>query len=665
MAKHGRLVRNNDAAIQRRIVYLERRAGALGSGLIRLKHRRSGRCNDGEMRKAIETLLSCLMAMISIIAPGAPVLAGPPSSVATVVRESGMALGVAALAHAQTIDESGPADVVGIKGTSQSWQDLRSGTFATSVVAGPLSGDNGYDGKSIWNRDPFGVVWDDGSRDAYYGALEAAFVGSYGLWKPGYGGASVMLGAPQTLAGKRYDVLNVTPSGGLPFDFWFDATTHLPFRTVVPIGIITTTTTLNGYRAFSGLQIPVTQKQETVQGATTITIADVRFDGAETAGHLARPKSTVADFSIAKGAQTSVPIELVDNHVYLDVSVNGKGPYRFAFDTGATLIVDTALAKTLGLGAAGSVQGMGVGSATDTFNYATIDSLAIGDAKIGHLNAGIAPVRAGFSVAGGKPIDGLIGFETLARFVTTFDYGKRQVTFRMPGAPLPSGGKTVAFAFNGTDPMVPCNIGGVDGTCTIDTGSRSALDLYGPFAKTHPSLVTGQSAVGIGGYGVGGPAFGTLGRTTLDVGGYTVPRVIAGVSAQEKGAFANPFLAGNIGGGVWRRFALTLDYSHRTMTLMPDEQFAASEAFDRSGLFLLSQAGKIVVADARPGTPAAAAGIVRGDTLASIDGKSTATMTLKDIRDRLMQAAGTAHALVVSRKDGSLHDITLTLRDYV
>ncbi len=581
------------------------------------------------------------------------------------MHASGAALGVAALSRVHGVDESGTADVVGIKGTSQTWQDLGNGTFATSVVAGPLSGDNGYDGHVVWNRDPFGVVWNDGSRDAYYGALEAAYVGAYDLWKPDNDGATVTLAKPQTLGGKTYDVLNVTPRGGLPFEYWFDAQTHLPFRTVVPIGIITTTTTFTGYRAFSGLQVPVTQKQETVQGATTVNLTDVRFDGADIASHLARPQSTVADFSIAHGTQTSVPIELVDNHVYLDVSIDGKGPYRFAFDTGAQLVVDTGLAKSLGLAAAGSLQGLGVGAGTDTFNFATVDSLGIGAAKIGHLNASIAPVRTGFSIAGGEPVDGLIGFETLARFVTTFDYGNRQLTLRMPGGTLPAGGKTIAFTFNGTDPMLPCRIGDVAGTCTVDTGSRSAVDVYGPFAKANPSIVTGETAVGVGGFGIGGPSLGRLGRTTLALGGFTLPGIIADVSTQDKGAFASPFLAGNIGGAVWRRFAVTFDYPHETMTLVPGKEFAAADKYDHSGLFLISRGGKIVVANARPGTPAAGAGIVAGDTLATIDGKTTATMTLKDIRERLMQAPGTTLTVGIDSKAGTAHNVSLTLRDYV
>jgi hypothetical protein len=580
------------------------------------------------------------------------------SGVDSIVAASGSALGTAALANKRGVALDGSIEVLGIAGTSQEWQDLRSGDFASSVVAGPVSGDNGYDGTHVWNRDPFGVVWDDGSRDAYYGALEAAYVGSYALWKPHYGGATVTLGTPQSAEGRSYDVLTVTPRGGLPFDYWIDAATHLPYRTVVPIGIITTTTTFTNYRTFDGLQVPATQKQESVQGASVFTVKAVRFDAPEIAQRVARPQPSVHDFSIAGGGQASVPFDLVDNHVVLDVSIDGKGPFRFILDTGGNLVIDNDLAKSLRLGAAGSMQGLGVGSGTDTFNFTTIDSLDIGGAHIGRLYASVAPIRTGFGVSGGEPVDGLIGFETLARFVTTFDYPNRRLTFRLPGSPPVTGGKTSAFVFNGTDPMLPCRIASADGTCTVDTGSRSALDVYGPFAKVHPGLVTGLTADGIGGFGVGGPAFGQLGRTSLDIGGYEIPNIIAGVSSQEKGAFADPFQAGNVGGAVWRRFAVTFDYPHETITLVPGADFSSPEAFDHSGLFLISQKGSIVVAGARAGTPAAAAGVKPGEAIVSIDGKSTSTMSLKDARDVLMGAQGTTCGLVVAGKDGATRTVT-------
>ena len=110
---------------------------------------------------------------------------------------------------------------------------------------------------------------------------------------------------------------------------------------------------------------------------------------------------------------------------------------------------------------------------------------------------------------------------------------------------------------------------------------------------------------------------------------------------------------------------MTFDYPHETIALAPGADFASPENFDRSGLFLVSQAGQIVVAGARPGTPGATAGVVAGEAIVSIDGKSAAGMSLKDVRDLFMQPAGTSYALVVAAKDKSTRALTLTLASYV
>ena len=34
------------------------------------------------------------------------------------------------------------------------------------------------------------------------------------------------------------------------------------------------------------------------------------------------------------GQGATVPFELTDNRIFVDVSINGKGPYHFIFDTG-------------------------------------------------------------------------------------------------------------------------------------------------------------------------------------------------------------------------------------------------------------------------------------------------------------------------------------------
>jgi hypothetical protein len=348
--------------------------------------------------------------------------------------------------------------------------------------------------------------------------------------------------------------------------------------------------------------------------------------------------------------------------------LNGKGPFRFIFDTGADYLLDTDVAKSLGIIGKGQVQGGGVGAATEGFSFAKIATLSIGDATIHDQTFSIAPVRAGFGVGGGEPIDGLIGFGVIARFVTTFDYGRRRIVLSLPGAAAeaPADSASLPFRFHGTTPMLDCKIDGFDGACTVDTGSRLSVSVTSPFEKAHPSIVPpNATAVGVNGFGVGGPALGRLGRATLDIGPLSFPNTIADFSSQQKGAFADPFVAGNVGGGIWKRFALTLDYPRQTLTMVANANGPTSDDFDRSGLFLIRTKAGIVVADARPGTPAAAAGIVRGDALVSIDGRDTTAMSLGAIRDLLLAPAGTSYKVVLKAKGGTTKTVSLTLRNYV
>ena len=73
--------------------------------------------------------------------------------------------------------------------------------------------------------------------------------------------------------------------------------------------------------------------------------------------------------------RSHIPVSLSENHVYLDVMLNGKGPYHFIFDTGGANIVDPAVAKEIGAFGKGSVQGSGVGSATENFSFANVAKL--------------------------------------------------------------------------------------------------------------------------------------------------------------------------------------------------------------------------------------------------------------------------------------------------
>ncbi|HZV78190.1 MAG TPA: aspartyl protease family protein [Candidatus Binatus sp.] len=576
--------------------------------------------------------------------------------------------GVAALNRVNALHTRGTISITGVKGTFEQWSDAKTNTFANYANAGVFSGGGGWDGTDSWNQDASGFVWVDGGAAGRYEAIQAAYVTNVNFLRPARRG-TVRLMPSETDKGVTYDVIEATPPNGLPFTIWINAKTHLPARNISTIGTETTTTTFDDYRSVSGIKIPYHLHQTTdtgndVDGMTT----SVQVDPPDIAARLTKPVAHLTDYAV-DGGQTTVPIDLVDNHIIVSVMLNGKGPFHFAFDTGGSNLIDQSVAQTLGLSQAGAMQGGGVGNQTETVSFAKVSTLGVGTATLKDQYFAILPVRAGFSVASGVPLDGLIGFEVLARFTTTFDYAGKKLTLAMPaGAPAPAAGSDVIpFVFNNTIPQIACQLDSASGNCSVDTGSRAPISVLTQFAASHPEVVPANAtAVGVNGFGIGGPAFGRLGRlASLQMGNTKLTNVIADFSSQKKGYFANPFIAANIGGGVWRRFTVVFDYAKQTMTLTPNADFSSTEPQDRSGMFIVVQGGSPIVLDVRAGTPAAQAGLTRGDTITTINKAPVANMDLQQIRALFMGPAGTSIPLTVKSKDGQTRDVTVVLHDYV
>jgi hypothetical protein len=592
----------------------------------------------------------------------------PAAGVESVLSLASRALGSQNLKNLPSLHETLKGTAVGLPATAESYTNVAGGgAFASYVHLGTFTQDEGYDGHDVWTRDSAGVVWVDGSQQGHAAGVNEAYRESFALWTPGHGGAAVALSPPQSDGGRNFDVVHVTPPGSVvPFDVWIDRATHLPARYVETSAAVTTTTTLSDYRPVSGVEIPYATDQISDQGNEIKTnVTNVEVAPPRLAAFVSKPVTDVHDFSIAGGTETSVPFELVDNHVYLDVTLNGKGPYHFIFDTGGQNVIDPAVAQEIGAVAAGSAQGGGVGAATEAVGFAPVSSLRVGGAELRDQLFAVLPVRAGFGIAGSVPVDGLIGAEVLARFVTVFDYANDKVVFKLPGA-TPAG-TSIPFVFSGTQPEIPCAIDHIATQCTIDSGSRSSLDLLAPFLAAYPAVLPATlTAPGLNGFGVGGGDVGRLGRlASLEMGGFDLPDLVAGYSVATAGAFAVPGIAANIGGGVLRRFTVTYDYPHQTMSLIPNGALSEHDSYERSGMFLINQ-GKVVVASVRPGTPAAAAGIAKGDAITSIDGMSGAQLTLGAARAAFRRPSGTHLQLgVISKGQTTPHAVTLVLHDYV
>jgi hypothetical protein len=131
-----------------------------------------------------------------------------------------------------------------------------------------------------------------------------------------------------------------------------------------------------------------------------------------------------------------VPFEmLVTRHITVRIKVNGKGPYRVIFDTGAPIsLVSSKIAKESGMATGNSNPFFSLGSLFG--GVAPTKAKSIG---IGNLEAKDVPViimdhptvEVLASVVG--PIEGIIGFPFFARYRMTLDYQAKELTFQPNG----------------------------------------------------------------------------------------------------------------------------------------------------------------------------------------------------------------------------------------
>jgi hypothetical protein len=131
-----------------------------------------------------------------------------------------------------------------------------------------------------------------------------------------------------------------------------------------------------------------------------------------------------------------VPFEMLakgrnfSGHIAVQVKINGKGPYRLIFDTGApTMLLTSKIAKESGLIGPGAKKPAARGP------FAMPGQVTIGKLEIGGVTASDVPavvldhptVKAIADVFG--PIEGIVGFPFFARFKTSIDYQAKEFTF--------------------------------------------------------------------------------------------------------------------------------------------------------------------------------------------------------------------------------------------
>jgi C-terminal processing protease CtpA/Prc len=149
----------------------------------------------------------------------------------------------------------------------------------------------------------------------------------------------------------------------------------------------------------------------------------------------------------------------------------------------------------------------------------------------------------------------------------------------------------------------------------------------------------------------------------LQLGRFVIKNPVTTFAPDDRGEEDTTDYAGLIGGEILRRFRVVIDYSRKQVILEPNGNFPEPYEFDMSGASLTSAGAAFNTFRVRAlveKSPAAEAGLHVGDEIIAIDGKSTATLTLEEIR-KMFRRAGRKYVVSIKRNELPL-EIRLTTR---
>lgn len=360
---------------------------------------------------------------------------------------------------------------------------------------------------------------------------------------------------------------------------------------------------------------------------------------------------SVAFGAPAQSLPLSVPFDLENNQVFVEVRVNGSKPLWFIVDSGASgCVVDRAVARRLRIASRGAAQGTGAGKGSVDLSFADNVRYDLAGWELVAPTSYLIDLSAQKALQG-REVAGILGYDFFAQSVVEFDFEARVMTLRDPSAPYePPGAKPLPFKLVKKTPYVPIRVK-IEGRepaehdVLVDLGSGDGVDV--DILASAP-----RTLEALGGVGLGQEFRMVMGRGEwAEIGPFRL--------AEPTGATGGVQL---IGLEVLRRFDLVFDYRRDRLLLAPNRFFAEPFQHDASGLALrwAPDMKSFVVHDVQSPSPAAEIGLKAKERILAVNNRPAADFTIEQM-NALLSNESSALLLLVHGASGRRH-LTLNLR---
>ncbi|HEX3549545.1 MAG TPA: aspartyl protease family protein [Candidatus Elarobacter sp.] len=557
----------------------------------------------------------------------------------------------------------------GLPGTTAMALDLRTGRSAVTDESAVVREKVVRLTDVMWEQDLTGGVHPMDAPDARAAARTTAYLVRNGFFRPATDPARFTCLPDAHEDGTLLRRVEVVPRGGRAVTLWIDPSAHVIVRAQQQAPTHVETISYGAYRAAGGLLLPheIIEADDRPEDTVVRTVRRYRVASAVDARDFARPPEPANERWRDGATSTQLDIDVDAGAPVVDAYVDGKGPFAFILDTGGHAILTAEAAKNLGLTVVGAGVSGGAGEGTIQQGFARVRSVRIGDAEITDFPMFVIPYPKEFSDRGSAkpPLAGILGLEVFERFAVTIDYVHRTLRLQSPHRfRPPPGDRGVRIVFQEDEPLAWARADGVTGLFGLDTGNGGRAFLFGDFLRRNGFFRRYAAGATSRSLGTGGAVFASTYRLEeLTFGGLTMHEFPTNFVVQRKGSFSSRTEAGNLGHDVLAQFALTTDYAHGVMYVHP-EPGAPLPAYPGTGLSALSRdaQGHFVVQAVIARSPAADAGIAKGDVVLAIDGTPTDRMAPADLAALARRPAGTALRFTV-RSGTAQREVTLTTRN--
>lgn len=373
--------------------------------------------------------------------------------------------------------------------------------------------------------------------------------------------------------------------------------------------------------------------------------------------------TTKSLYNIKKGIE--IPFQYKNNFIIVDIVFDKKLALKFIFDTGAehTVLLKKEITDFLRIPYERKIQILGSDLRKDLFAHLIRRiNLQIGNIQVSnHSLLVLDDNYFNFENKIGSDIAGILGADLFKACRVKIDYQSKKITLLPSSKKEPKKHQKIPLEISENKLYIQTEVELADTTSTIptklmiDTGAGLSLLLY---TNTHPDLKLPKNVLlGKVAQGLGGDLDGYLGRIkSLQLLGEKLKLFNVLTNYQEIHTHLDTtelnLRNGLIGNQILERFHVIIDYPRQQMWLRPNKKYKTNFEFDKSGLLLIAGGAQLTeyyVATVLPNSPAAEAGIIRGDRIMNVNGVSAHVLGLSSLTKKFRKKAGKKIKLILKR----------------